>query len=86
MKKSLIAAIATLLLALPALACPVCEKNQPKGFAGITHGVGPGGTFDYLMLYGSIAVVVLTFALFFRCLVRPDSRRYETRRVQLSFL
>ena len=86
MKKLLIVAIATLLLALPALACPVCEKNQPKGFAGITHGVGPGGTFDYLMLYGAIAVVVLTFALFVRYLVRPDNRRNEARRAQLSFL
>ena len=86
MKKLLIVAIATLLLALPALACPVCEKNQPKGFAGITHGVGPGGMFDYLMLYGAIAVVVLTFALFVRYLVRPDSRRNEARRTQLSFL
>jgi hypothetical protein len=85
MKKNLFALLTLLLLTLPALACPVCEKKQPKGFAGITHGVGPGGLFDYVMLYGSIGVVVVTFALFFFYLARPDRRRNQVRRQQLSF-
>ncbi len=85
MKMRLLALLTTLLLALPALACPLCEKNQPKGFAGITHGVGPGGPFDYVMLYGSIAVVAFTFILFFRYLLRPDNRRNQARREQLIF-
>ena len=88
MQLRLFAFLAGLLLALPigpALACPVCEKNQPKGFATITHGVGPGGLFDYVMLYGSIAIVAVTFILFFRYLLRPDSRRNQARREQLTF-
>ncbi|GAB3299406.1 hypothetical protein GCM10027511_14620 [Hymenobacter humi] len=85
MKRNLFALLSCLLLALPALACPVCEKNQPKGFAGVTHGVGPGGAFDYVMLYGSIAVVVVTLMLFFRFLLRPDNRRNQARREQLTF-
>ncbi|MDQ2793626.1 MAG: hypothetical protein M3Y12_06410 [Bacteroidota bacterium] len=85
MKTRLLTLLATLFLTLPALACPVCEKNQPKGFANITHGVGPGGPFDYVMLYGSIAVVAVTFILFFRYLLRPDNRRNQARREQLTF-
>jgi hypothetical protein len=85
MRNNLLTLLATLLLALPALACPLCAKNQPKGFANITHGVGPGGPFDYVMLYGSIAVVVFTMGLFLRFLVRPDGRRNQARREHLSF-
>ena len=85
MKKNLIVLLGFLLLALPALACPVCEKQQPKGFATITHGVGPGGPFDYAMLYGSIAVVALVFGCFFWFLARPDNPRNRARRQQLSF-
>jgi hypothetical protein len=85
MRNNLLTLLATLLLALPALACPLCAKNQPKGFANITHGVGPGGPFDYVMLYGSIAVVVFTMGLFLHFLVRPDGRRNQARREHLSF-
>ncbi len=79
MTKTLFAVLSALLVGLPAWACPLCEKNQPKGFAGITHGVGPGGPFDYVMLYGSIAVVVLCSVLFARYLVRPDNARNQLR-------
>ncbi len=85
MKKNLLLLLASLLLAAPVLACPLCAKQQPKGFANITHGVGPGGWFDYAMLYGSIAIVVLVFAVFFWLLVRPDSARNRARRQQISF-
>ena len=56
------------------MACPVCDKRQPKGFAGITHGTGPESAFDYWMLYGSMAVVVLTLLLFVRFMIRPETR------------
>ncbi|MFD2787435.1 hypothetical protein [Hymenobacter rubripertinctus] len=85
MKKNLLLLLAGLLLTVPALACPVCEKRQPKGFANVTHGVGPGGWFDYAMLYGSITIVVLVFACFFWFLLRPDNARNRARRQQISF-
>ena len=85
MKKNVSVLLSGLLLALPAFACPVCEKQQPKGFASITHGVGPGGLFDYAMLYGSIAVVALVFGCFFWFLARPDNPRNRARGQQLSF-
>lgn len=85
MKKNLFVLLGGLLLALPSFACPLCEKQQPKGFASITHGVGPGSPFDYAMLYGSIAVVALVFGCFFWFLARPDNPRNRVRRQQLSF-
>jgi uncharacterized membrane protein len=85
MKKNLLWLLVGLLLTGPVLACPLCAKQQPKGFANITHGVGPGGWFDYAMLYGSIAVVVLVFAGFFWLLMRPDNARSRARRQQVSF-
>ena len=82
MKKTLLLLFVGLFVALPLWACPVCEKRQPKGFAGITHGVGPGGLFDYLMLYGSILIVVITFGLFLRYLLKPESAPNQLRRRQ----
>ena len=55
------------------MACPVCEKRQPAGFANITHGTGPEGAFDYWMLYGSIGVVILTLLLYIRFIIRPET-------------
>jgi hypothetical protein len=71
MKKNHLLLIITLLLTGPVLACPLCAKQQPKGFANITHGVGPGGWFD--------------FAGFFWLLMRPDNARSRARRQQVSF-
>lgn len=84
MKKQLLWLLASLFISLPLWACPVCDKRQPKGFAGITHGVGPSGTFDYLMLYGAILVVALTFGLFLRFLLWPESAHNLVRRRQMS--
>lgn len=86
MKKLLLLLLANGLAALPfwAFACPICERRQPKGFAGITHGVGPGGTFDYLMLYTSLLVVALSFGLLLRFTLKADSPRNLVRRRQVS--
>jgi hypothetical protein len=54
-----------------ALACPVCKKNQPKLLQGITHGAGPDSNWDYLIVLLMIAVVVGTFILSARHLLKP---------------
>ena len=73
MKTSLTTLFLGLITATSLIACPVCDKRQPKGFAGITHGTGPEGAFDYWMLYGSIAVVVLTLLLFVWFMISPET-------------
>ena len=52
-------------------ACPACKKNQPKGFENITHGAGPSGTLDYIIIWS--AVIIVGFTLFYsvKYLIRP---------------
>lgn len=73
MKTSLLFTLLSL-VGSPLLACPLCAKRQPKGFAGITHGTGPESAFDYWILYGAMALVLLTVVLFVWYLAKPDGR------------
>jgi hypothetical protein len=59
---------------LLALACPVCEKQQPKLLQGITHGGGPQSNWDYIII--AAATLIAVFALIFsiKWLVRPGEK------------
>jgi hypothetical protein len=65
-------------------ACPVCEKQQPKGFAGITHGTGPENVIDYWILYGALTLVGLTFGLYVWYIFQPETT--ATRHLKRQFL
>lgn len=52
-------------------ACDVCEKNQPTGFKNITHGAGPTGTIDFVIMGVGIIIVVATLFLSVKYLIRP---------------
>lgn len=52
-------------------ACDVCQKNQPAGFENITHGPGPSGTLDYIIIWTGIVIVVVTLFLSLKYLIRP---------------
>lgn len=54
-----------------AMACDVCQKNQPSGFKNITHGAGPSGNFDYVIMGTAIAIVLATLYLSFKFLIKP---------------
>lgn len=62
------------LLQSAANACEVCEANQPKILRGITHGAGPQGNSDYIIVM--IAIVMVLFTLFYaiKFLARPGER------------
>ena len=45
------------------LACPVCERNQPKLLRGIVHGAGPESNWDYVSIV--ITIVIALFALIY---------------------
>ncbi len=55
-------------------ACPACEKQQPKLLRGITHGAGPGGNWDYVIV--TVALIIVLFTLFFsvKWLIRPGEQ------------
>lgn len=73
MKKMFLTSI-VLFLSIKAMACPACEKQQPKIFRGITHGAGPDSNWDYLII--SFMAIIVLFCLFFsvKWLLRPGER------------
>ncbi|MEZ4945041.1 MAG: hypothetical protein R2804_05910 [Cyclobacteriaceae bacterium] len=54
------------------LACELCKKNQPKVLEGITHGQGPQGDTDYLIIGVAIVIVSITLFLSLKFLIRPN--------------
>lgn len=71
MKKFLALLVLLLIQNSFALACTVCRSQQPKALQGITHGSGPGGTLDYVIVTGAAVIVLVTLILSIRFLVRP---------------
>lgn len=74
MKKIIAIVVVILFISLPAIACPVCEKQQPKILQGITHGGGPQNNWDYPII--SITAVIVLVTLFFsvKWLMRPGEK------------
>ncbi len=60
--------------ALWLLACPVCERNQPKLLKGITHGVGPESRWDYVIVLVTAAIVLFTLYFSVKWLLRPGEK------------
>ncbi|TXJ22464.1 MAG: hypothetical protein E6Q24_21130 [Chitinophagaceae bacterium] len=56
------------------LACPVCERNQPKVLRGITHGAGPDSRWDYVIVWATVAIVLCTLFFSIKWLIRPGER------------
>lgn len=59
---------------LTALACPACEKQQPKILRGITHGAGPESNWDYVIVWATVLIVVLTLWFSVKWLIRPGEK------------
>jgi len=60
-----------------ALACEVCKKQQPAGFENITHGAGPSGAIDYIIIATATAIVLFTVYLTLKHLFRPCENNPE---------
>jgi len=52
-------------------ACDLCKKNQPAGFENITHGAGPSGPLDYIIIWTGVIIVAGTLFLSLKYLIRP---------------
>lgn len=63
-----------LLISAIGMACPVCERNQPKLLKGITHGGGPDSQWDYVIVWGTAVIVLLTLFFSVKWLVRPGEK------------
>ncbi|MDP4131510.1 MAG: hypothetical protein Q8918_11840 [Bacteroidota bacterium] len=59
------------------LACPACESQQPKILRGITHGAGPSGKWDYLIVCVFIVIVLFTLFYSVKWLIRPGEKAQQ---------
>ncbi|MEO6915588.1 MAG: hypothetical protein ABI151_08010 [Chitinophagaceae bacterium] len=76
MKKYLII-ICLLLVKLAVFACPACEKQQPKILAGITHGAGPDSNWDYVIVWATVLIVLVTLFYTVKWLIKPGEKSYD---------
>lgn len=75
-----------LLSSVVAMACPVCDKQQPKVLQGISHGVGPQSNWDYVLVWASVIIVVLTLYYTVKWLAKPGEKGEDhIKRTVLDF-
>lgn len=72
--KRLLLLAAFIFSTIGALACPVCEKQQPAMLKGISHGTGPQSNLDMVIIWVTIVLVVLTLYFSIKFLVRPGEK------------
>lgn len=76
MKKTILL-ICLIILGLGAIACPACEKQQPKILAGITHGAGPDSNWDYVIVWLTVVIVLATLFYTIKWLIKPGENSYS---------
>ncbi len=74
------------LISVPLMACPVCEKQQPKLLKGITHGAGPDSNWDYLIISVMLAIVLISLYFSVKWLVKPgENKQTHIKHTILNF-
>ncbi|CAM4093547.1 hypothetical protein [Gillisia hiemivivida] len=53
------------------IACEVCKKNQPEVLQNVTHGAGPSGTLDYIIIWSAVIIVGATLFFSLKYLISP---------------
>ncbi len=62
---------------LAANACPACKKQQTKILEGITHGRGPDSNFDYVIVWATVLIVLVTLFYTVKWLIKPGENSYD---------
>jgi hypothetical protein len=75
--KKFIFSLAVLFIASAAMACPVCERNQPKMLKGIVHGAGPQSNWDYVGVVIISIVTLITLFYTIKYLARPGEKNKD---------
>lgn len=57
-----------------AMACPVCERNQPKLLKGIVHGAGPQTNWDYISVWVTAIITIITLFFTIKWLIKPGEK------------
>lgn len=74
MKKQYWILIILMGMAQLAMACPVCERQQPKVTMGLTHGAGPGSNWDWVIIIFMSILTLLTLIFSIKYLVKPGEK------------
>jgi hypothetical protein len=61
-----------------AIACVVWEKHQPEVQRGISHGVGPESNWDYVTVWATVVIVLLTLFYSVKWLISPKESESVT--------
>lgn len=67
-----------------AYACPVCDKKQPKILKGIAHGAGPESQWDYVIVWTTVIITVISLFFAIKWLVKPGEK--EENHIKRTFL
>lgn len=74
MNKALISFLLFFISVIPAIACDVCQRNQPKLLQDISHGTGPQAESDYYIIGVSVIIVLLTLVYSLKYLLKPGEQ------------
>lgn len=56
------------------IACPACEKQQPKILRGIVHGGVPESNWDYVIVIAVTIITLITLFFAIKWMVRPGEK------------
>lgn len=56
------------------IACPVCERQQPKILRGIVHGQGPDNSWDYIIVWSVVVITLVTLVLAVKWILKPGEK------------
>lgn len=66
-----------MLITQASIACPVCEKQQPKITQGLTHGAGPESNWDWVIIAAITLITALTFIFSLKYLIKPGEKNTD---------
>ena len=77
MKKERIFLVILMMWIFPSMACEVCSVNQPKMLKNITHGTGPEGNTDMIIIWSAAVIVTITLIYSIKYLVNPKENKKD---------
>lgn len=77
MKKNYWLLLGFIFLAQLSMACPVCERKQPKITMGLTHGAGPESNWAWVIIASIAIITLLTLFYSIKFLVRPGEKNSD---------
>lgn len=60
-----------------AFACDACKLQQPEVTRDFTHGVGPRGDFDWIIVAVIAVLTIFTFVYSLKYLIKPGEKNQD---------